>query len=154
MQAGKEGDLLFVYGTLRNNVGHRMHQILARSAACIGEGRVRGELYDLGAYPGLVLKEDCCGFVSGELYAIDPANARSTWEAIDEYEGCAPTNPEPHEYARTEVRVYLPDGGAATAYAYVLQRVRRGAVLIPGGDYLAWLKTELAFRARGLPAET
>lgn len=62
-------EYLFVYGTLRRGVQHPIQQAMLRYADYIKDGQVLGQLYSLGAYPALVLKEPAYP-VSGELYKI------------------------------------------------------------------------------------
>lgn len=130
---------LFVYGTLRNDPQHAMFSVLARDAVFLGEGHVHGALYDLGSYPGMIVNDGACGVVLGEVYAIRDS-AERTWETLDEYEGCSPLNAGPHEYDRQEVSVVMADGATITAWAYVLRQLPCTAVLLPEGDYLAWMR--------------
>lgn len=71
---------LFVYGTLRSGGGAVG---LLRGCERVDAGAVAGTLYDLGAYPALVL--DGRGTVEGEVWRC-PAEAL---ERLDEYEGVA-----------------------------------------------------------------
>ena len=98
--------------------------------------RVQGDLYDLGAYPGLVISDQPGHTVIGEVYSLNASQAARTWRLLDEYEGCADTDPGPHEYDRRLVRVALDDGQELEAWAYVLRILPETAVLVPGGDYL------------------
>lgn len=120
---------LFVYGTLRKAFEHEMHAVLSRAARFVGEATVPGALYDLGAYPGLVVAEAGAARVTGELYAL---------EALDAYEGCGAADPEPHEYRREVLRVRLADGSELAAWTYLLNRSHAGLTPVPGGDYVAW----------------
>jgi len=129
---------LFVYGTLRKAFGHEMHHRLERAARCIGNATVRGALYDLGSYPGLVISGDDADLARGEVYALDPDRAQATLADLDRYEGCATTDPEPHEYRRETVRARLVDETELAAVTYVLNRSHAGLTRIPGGDYVAW----------------
>lgn len=129
---------LFVYGTLRTAVGHAMHQVLARAAHLVGFATVRGALYDLGSYPGLVMAGNHIGRVTGEVYALEPDAAEAALARLDAYEGCAPSDPAPHEYRRLQVRVTFEDGSEGDAWTYVLNRPHDGLPNIPDGDYLAW----------------
>lgn len=129
---------LFVYGTLRKAFGHEMHHRLERAARCIGNAAVRGALYDLGSYPGLVISGDDVGVVEGEVYALDPDRAQATLADLDRYEGCATTDPEPHEYRRESVRARLVDGTELPVVTYVLNQSHAGLKRIPDGDYVAW----------------
>jgi len=130
---------LFVYGTLRKPLGHEMHGVLERAARLVGEATVRGTLYDLGDYPGLVIAEGGDGRVSGELYALDPSGAQAALEALDAYEGCGAADPKPHEYRREVLNVRLADGSEIAAWTYLLDRSHAGLKPVPEGDYVAWI---------------
>jgi len=132
---------LFVYGTLRRNLEHPMHAILKRAAHFVGEATVRGTLYDLGAYPALVVGEDRHRRVTGEVYALELHGAPAALEALDAYEGCAAGDPEPHEYRRAILQASLSDGSVLAAWTYVLNRPHGGLTLVAGGDYIAWVKS-------------
>ncbi len=131
-------DLLFVYGTLRKDPENEMYHLLARYSTYVGEGRIQGELYDLGAYPGVFLMDGCLDTVLGEVYALNSQNASRTWQALDNYEGCGPGHPEPAEYRRQQVHILLDDGNELNAWAYILTNLPHAAARVPGGDYLAW----------------
>jgi gamma-glutamylcyclotransferase (GGCT)/AIG2-like uncharacterized protein YtfP len=118
-----------------------MHRILKRAAHFVDEATVRGVLYDLGAYPALVVVEDDDRRVRGELYALEPNGAPAALEALDAYEGCSAGDPEPREYRREVLHASLADGSVLAAWAYVLNRPHRGLTPVPGGDYVAWLRT-------------
>jgi gamma-glutamylcyclotransferase (GGCT)/AIG2-like uncharacterized protein YtfP len=91
---------LFVYGTLRSGGGAAG---LLRGCEHVGTGTVAGTLYDLGAYPALVLDGE--GRVEGEVWRC-PAKALAR---LDEYEGV----PE-GLYRRVAVQV-----GGADCWTYV-----------------------------------
>jgi gamma-glutamylcyclotransferase (GGCT)/AIG2-like uncharacterized protein YtfP len=129
---------VFVYGTLRKALRHKMAGVLAREAHFVGEASVPGMLFDLGTYPGLVVNAQATGLVQGEIYALRAPGADGTLAALDEYEGCAPTDVEPHEYRRILVQATLADGPMLSAWAYVLNRPLAGLTPIPTGDYVAW----------------
>jgi gamma-glutamylcyclotransferase (GGCT)/AIG2-like uncharacterized protein YtfP len=76
--AGSSEIHLFVYGTLRSGGGAAG---LLRGCRLVGTGSGEGTLYDLGAYPALVL--DGRGPVEGEVWRC-PAEAL---DRLDEYEG-------------------------------------------------------------------
>jgi gamma-glutamylcyclotransferase (GGCT)/AIG2-like uncharacterized protein YtfP len=129
---------LFVYGSLRKALGHEMHHVLARAAHFLGHATVRGALYDLGAYPGLVTAAAGAGLVSGEVYLLAAETAEATLTILDAYEGCARSDPEPQEYRREVVPVSFDDDTEGEAWTYVLNRPHAGLPRIPGGDYVAW----------------
>lgn len=129
---------VFVYGTLRKACGHEMHRMLEHAARFVGDATVCGTLYDLGAYPGLVVAGEHADLVTGEVYALDPAREDATLAVLDEYEGCAPRDVTPREYRRERVQVTLVDGPTIAAWTYVLDRDPTGLMQIEGGDYVAW----------------
>jgi gamma-glutamylcyclotransferase (GGCT)/AIG2-like uncharacterized protein YtfP len=61
--------LVFVYGTLRRGCAGEM-SVRFPDAKFIAEAQVSGSLYDLGAYPGLLLDESN-SLVIGEVYEVD-----------------------------------------------------------------------------------
>lgn len=129
---------LFVYGTLRDDPRHDMFHVLARSATFIGDGRVNAQLFDLGAYPGIVLSQSPGDVVRGELYRLKPEEVAAILTLLDDYEGLGPDDPQPHEYKREVVRVLLPNGRAISAWAYVLAHKKTSYPRIPAEDYLEW----------------
>jgi len=130
---------LFVYGTLRRDPAHKLYHLLARHARFLGDASVRGRLYDLGSYPGMVLS-DQNDVVVGELYEIQ-TNWVDVIDQLDEYEGCASSDPLPHEYRREIVEALRPNGERIHAWAYVLNRDPQRLRRIESGDYLAWRNT-------------
>ena len=72
--------LFFVYGTLRAGGSNDIRR-LSPSPRFVANGRVRGRLYHLGAYPGLVLGGEA--WVRGEVYAVQP-QLEAVLDAIEE----------------------------------------------------------------------
>jgi gamma-glutamylcyclotransferase (GGCT)/AIG2-like uncharacterized protein YtfP len=103
-----------------------MSGVLARHALLLGAGTVRGELYILGEYPGLVPRRDATDLVRGEMYEISADRLESTLRVLDEYEGLGAGAPVPHEYRRELVTVTLDDGRRLQAWAYILNRSLEG----------------------------
>lgn len=132
-------DLVFVYGTLRRDFANEASSVLEQNASYAGQGFVRGRLFNLGSYPGLVLSGAPDEIVRGELYKIAHGRRESVLERLDEYEGCSSSDPQPHEYRRELTEVFRSTGGVASAWAYVLNQPTDGLDLIDSGDYLAWL---------------
>jgi len=61
--------LVFVYGTLRRG-GPGAMSLRFPNSRFVGEAKVSGSLFDLGAYPGLLLDESN-SLVTGEVYEVD-----------------------------------------------------------------------------------
>ncbi|HZR84158.1 MAG TPA: gamma-glutamylcyclotransferase family protein [Candidatus Binatia bacterium] len=108
---------LFVYGTLRAGSRGGPAKLLSERAVRIGLARVRGALYRVGAYPGLVLgSASDSDRVQGDVFALpdDP----SLLAALDRYEGCGPDDPRPHAYERVRADAELDDGRRVSAWTY------------------------------------
>ncbi len=132
---------LFVYGTLREDAGHEMYHVLARHASFVGVATVRGELYSLGEYPGLVPRSDAADLVTGELYEIRPDEVERTLSVLDDYEGLGEEDAQSYEYRRELVPVTLNDGRQVHAWAYVLNRSLEGLGRIRSGDFAEWRRS-------------
>lgn len=122
--------LLFVYGTLRIGGSNDIRRFGACSRL-LGPARVRGRLYDLGDYPGLVLGGS--GWVSGELHAIGAAIE----PALDELEEVWPQRSGLYRRTRALVLVGAHSHGALV---YAMDSVRAQVwPLIDCGDWLTYL---------------
>lgn len=91
---------VFVYGTLRQGETRDINRLLP-APRLMGNARVAGTLYDLHAYPGLVL--DASGWVHGEVYEISPELER----LLDEIEEVWPQ--QSGEYCKREQLVRLDE---------------------------------------------
>lgn len=117
--------LVFVYGTLRRGGAGAM-SIRFPNSKFIADATVRGSLYDLGAYPGLLLNE-ANSSVIGEVYEVDD----ETLKRLDEFEASS-------NYRRKQVEISL---GTCWTYEpdpefYSLRK------LITSGDWLEYAKTK------------
>ena len=118
---------LFVYGTLKRRAPGRPHRLL-RSAQFVGSASVRGRLYDLGRYPGLVRERANDGRVFGELYELPDDVAKRALRNLDEYEG--------QEFDRQRMYAVLPDGRRRASWVYVLrEQPRDSARPVQSGRY-------------------
>ena len=121
--------LVFVYGTLRRG-GVRAMPDLFPEAKFIGQAKVRGNLYDLGTYPGLLLDESD-SLVVGEVYEVDD----ETLGKLDEIEASS-------LYRRKQVEVSLA-GRKVTCWVYVdNSRLYPGRTLIISGDWIEYAGTK------------
>jgi len=124
---------LFVYGTLRPAMKHPMYRVLEPYVDTVQPATVPGELFDLGAYPGLVLSDNGDAVV-GELLGLRDAHA--CLRKMDAYEGCGPSNPTPHEFARTTTAATLSDGTTVNAWVYIYAFSTDDRPRVDSGDYL------------------
>lgn len=130
---------LFVYGTLRKGFDHPLARKLAAQGSYLGQGRVRGTLFDLGAYPGLTL-DHSDQRVIGDVFLLPPGAA--LLGELDMYEGCHESQPQPHEYHRISLEVQLTEGRKETAFTYILNGSTEDLKGIESGDYLAYLASQ------------
>ena len=84
--------LVFVYGSLKRGNASEM-SVRFPDATYLAEGRVHGRLYDLGAYPGLLL-DGSASMVTGEVYEVND----DTLHRLDEFELTS-------DYSRKQVEV-------------------------------------------------
>jgi len=123
---------VFVYGTLRAG-GSNDIRFMRPAPAWVGPARLRGTMYDLGAYPGAVLAGE--GELVGEVWRIGPALEA----ALDRLEGVRPDGSG--EYLRRECDVAVHPDAVLRCLVYEIHPARiAGAPVVPGGDWLAHLR--------------
>ena len=120
---------VFVYGTLRQGEARDINRLLP-APRLLGNARVTGALYDLGAYPGLVLGAP--GQVYGEVYEISGELER----LLDEIEEVWP---QPSgEYCKREQLVRLDENAEdilCVVYEIATDRIP-GMPVIVCGDWI------------------
>ena len=130
---------LFVYGSLRSGFNHPVYAYISNHFTLVGSAKVKGRLYDLGAYPAALPTEEDF-FILGELYILKEDEDFSWAIAqIDDYEG---VNPEPGEiaqYKREKTTVYMNDK-TTNGWIYWYNDDITGKPLIASGDVLAYLQ--------------
>lgn len=101
--------------------GYGLHRVLAPGATEVSEGTVRGQLLDLGRYPGLI---EGAGRVRGEIYQLDDPELLPI---LDREEG--------YNFVRRRAIVTLGGGRRVRAWLYRYRGPRERAIPIPDGDY-------------------
>jgi gamma-glutamylcyclotransferase (GGCT)/AIG2-like uncharacterized protein YtfP len=133
--------LVFVYGTLRRGGAGAM-SVRFPGARFIGGAKVGGSLYDLGAYPGLLVNESNSSVI-GEVYEVDD----ELLGQLDEFEASSHYRRKQVEISletRREVCwVYEPDP------AYYSLRT-----LITSGDWMEYAGTKTDWPGDASPDET
>ena len=129
-------EYLFVYGTLRADIGHEMHHILAQNASFVGNAIFNGKLFNLSDYPGAVLSDDLRDKVFGEVYALTPEKRQEVFAILDEYEGYLPQQEAITEFRRNLVSVIPEGGGPLLAWIYLYNLNTESAEEIQSGNYL------------------
>ncbi|MBX9591013.1 MAG: gamma-glutamylcyclotransferase [Hyphomonadaceae bacterium] len=125
---------LFVYGTLLSTAGHRMGARLRREARLIGEATIRGRLYRITRYPGLVEGSDLDARVHGEVYLLRSPAVALQW--LDAYEGIVPGTRNQNEYERVQRSVCLTSGEHLTAWVFLYRESVARRHPIPGGRWV------------------
>ena len=123
---------LFVYGTLRKECETNAHKEYLSRADFVSPAKIRGKLYMVDYYPGLVLSETE-HWAIGEIYLLEH---ESQLHDLDVYEGCAKKSPQPHEYERRKTEVVLSSGEVMEAWTYVYQQDTSNLPAIDSGDFL------------------
>ncbi|WP_159981178.1 MULTISPECIES: gamma-glutamylcyclotransferase [unclassified Novosphingobium] len=126
---------LFVYGTLQPHAGTQMSDWLTprllRSEPATMPGRLYGIQGGSGWFPALVPAWDS-EVVRGTLCML--RLEAGDLALLDRYEGA--------EYRRVVVEAQTASGGEVSAQVYLWRAaLPPGAPLIPGGDFLDWLRT-------------
>ena len=122
-------DLVFVYGTLRRG-GARAMSTLFPNSRFIADARVSGSLFDLGAYPGLILN-DSNSLVVGEVYEVDD----EILNKLDEIEASS-------YYSRKQIEISLGTH-LITCWIYEPDPEHYSLqTLITSGDWIEYAKTK------------
>ncbi|BCX49988.1 gamma-glutamyl cyclotransferase family protein [Haloferula helveola] len=132
-----DGELVFVYGTLRRGASnaHRLD-----GAEYLGSARVGGHLYRVSWYPAFVpatYGDD----VIGEVWKV----SGETLAELDQFEGLSPGQLAGEEYERRKLPVTLTQDAAGAqvpgtrrvnAWIWVWVSPAKGLTRIPTGDWL------------------
>lgn len=124
---------LFIYGTLRPGLAPDAVEGAVSTLRLVGEGFVRGTLYDLGEYPGAVLNVASSNKIFGMVFEL-PGDA-GVLRALDVYEGFNPDVVSESLFVRVEQVVELEDGSAVPCWVYVYNLDPVGARVVAGGRY-------------------
>jgi gamma-glutamylcyclotransferase (GGCT)/AIG2-like uncharacterized protein YtfP len=106
---------LFIYGTLHPDRAPREIAPAARRLVPHARGTIRARLYNLGAYPGVIL-DDTAPPVRGQVFTVPDGE---TLAALDVYEDYRTADPANSLFLREETVVTLDDGSHQTCWVYV-----------------------------------
>jgi gamma-glutamylcyclotransferase (GGCT)/AIG2-like uncharacterized protein YtfP len=121
--------LVFIYGSLRRGAARPMSTKFPKSKF-VAEAKVNGSLYDLGAFPGLILNESNA-LVSGEVYEIDDV----TLKLLDEFEAS-------DNYCRKQVAISLGDN-TSSGWTYEPDpKFYSLNTLINSGDWIEYARSK------------
>jgi gamma-glutamylcyclotransferase (GGCT)/AIG2-like uncharacterized protein YtfP len=133
--------LVFVYGTLRRGGAGAM-SVRFPGAKFIADAKVSGSLYDLGAYPGLLLTASGSP-VSGEVYEVDDETLRR----LDDFEASS-------LYRRRQVEISLGSRGSVCWTYEPDPEFYSPRRLITSGDWVEYAKTKTDWPGGARPDET
>ncbi len=124
---------LFVYGTLLSYFNNEVLSAVAELMQYEGKGKLKGRIFDLGAYPALITSANETNDVQGEVYQL--ASTQKVFAALDEYEG--------DEYRRELHLVQLEGGNEVRCWVYVYEpELDKNVIQIVSGDYLAYIRNK------------
>ncbi len=130
---------LFVYGTLMSAatgaMGLSERKRLSREARSLGPAMLRGRLYDLGQYPGVITSEFNRDVVHGEVFEMFRPSITLQW--LDHYEGVRREGGEHDDYRREIVDVTMTNSEVLRVSVYIYRRSLRTARFIPSGVWQA-----------------
>jgi len=126
-------DHFFFYGTLIPEYApDHLREILA-GFHFIGEGWLRGTLYDFGNYPGAVFDDSSQTKVFGRVYQASCDDLLLA--ELDRYEGYDQLSPEAGEYIRRRRNVTLANGSVVECWTYDYNWSTAGFLTIASGRW-------------------
>ena len=127
-------DLIFVYGTLLDDK-NEFAVYLNRHCSFYADGKFKGLLYDIGEYPGAILKADGNNFVFGSVFKMN--DSETVLKILDDYEGFGKDQPRPNEFIRELVAIKT-DEKEMDCWVYLYNLPVEGLQPITSGDYLRY----------------
>lgn len=123
---------LFSYGTLLPRLAPPEIRPTVQRLRRVGKGFVRGQLFDLGEYPGAILSRSGPPIV-GQIFELpdDP----EVLNRLDEYEGFDRSHPGASEFVRQRRSVQLEGGRKIFCWVYIYNRAVQAKRAVSGGDY-------------------
>lgn len=124
-------DYLFAYGTLQPGCAPASVAALAAKLRPVSAGFVRGVLYDLGRYPGVVPDARAMSRIAGTVMELP--EEKTILQQLDDYEGFDPQSSDRSEFVREQQTVELSDGGKLECWLYRYNGKLDKARVIPSG---------------------
>ena len=122
---------LFVYGTLLN-AGNEFAIYLKNNCSFYAKAKLKGRLYDIGEYPGVIADDQYAGYVYGSIFMM--GDVVSTLKHLDYYEGFGSEQERPNLFVRGLVGIDS-DKGIISCWCYLYNLPVDGLKLIESGDY-------------------
>jgi len=124
-------DLIFVYGTLLDPE-NKYGVYLRDNSKFFSSAKLKGKLFDLGDYPGVVLYPDGTDLVHGILLQMD--DPATVLDVLDIYEGFGKDQPQPNEFVRVLTEA-VTEPGIVICWVYVYNRSLDNVRQITSGNY-------------------
>ncbi|MFA5983298.1 MAG: gamma-glutamylcyclotransferase family protein [Methylococcaceae bacterium] len=129
-------EFLFVYGTLRRDCGHQMHDAMLKYCHFYSMASMAGQLYEVNGYPGAIMTDDGSRVV-GELYRIVAPD--NLFALLDDYEECSPHYAKPHEFCRLKIATSMQTMQSVMAWCYLYKASTGHLRRIITGNYRDYL---------------
>jgi len=121
----------FVYGTLMNKYRENIEDVNRSEMRFLGKGKIEGELFDLGEFPGVVEKQG--EYVYGEVYEI--RNSTDVLTKFDKYEEFDSKHPAQSLFIRRKANVEMSNGRTICASVYFYNGNTQGLRKISSGRW-------------------
>lgn len=129
---------LFVYGSLRSGFRNPAYAYLSKYFNLVGQGYVKGKLYDTGNFPVAVSSNEE-KYIVGELYVVNnPLEFDWAIEQLDDYEGVNAEEGEKAFYKR-EIAPITCNHQQMDAWIYWYNGEVEGLPEIASGDMMEYL---------------
>src|SRR5690348_2126047 len=126
-------DYIFFYGTLLPERAPAEISGAVQRLKRVGRGVVKGELFNLGAYPGAKLDPGARTTIKGEVFEI-PSD-RSLLRELDRYEGFQPSRRANSLFIRKRFPVRLHDR-TLRCWIYEYNRKPAASKKLPNGRFV------------------
>lgn len=130
----KPGNYLFIYGTLLQSE-NLFAAYLKANSVFYSKAKVKGMMYDIGLFPGVILNAGADSYVHGNIVFMNDPEA--VLKKLDVYEGFGPDEPQPNMFVRELVAIELA-GETLSCWIYLYNLPVTGFLQIASGDYLAY----------------
>lgn len=112
-----------------------MSRFLSRHSEYVSRGCIKGRLYKISWFPGVVLSDSSSDKVYGTVFKL--YDTETTFQVLDEYEGFDVKKPDDSLFIRETTTVILENKTSLTAWVYVYNQAISDAHRIYSGRFLA-----------------
>ena len=135
---------LFVYGSLRSGFHNPAYRYLSNHFTFTCNAKIKGKLYDMGAYPAAVPTDED-RYIIGELYTANNIE-EFKWaiEQLDDYEGLVVEEDEGETplYRRELADVVISPGETVKAWVYWFNGYIHDNPVIESGDVMDYFNKQ------------